>query len=237
VSKTTVSLDQISVVIKGNFNAAIFSPLWLLDQKLIGTDEYSAAQIEVISAEFASFSTEWLRCLVVPDTLQLSTEEPAEFERVRDVAVGLLNALPHTPVAAVGINREIHFAAQSPEQYHGIGDFLVPKDFWQGLMEFPGTRSLTVWGVRGDELDGRVQVTVEPSYRFSQHVFLSHNDHFNLKQVDQHPSSRDEAWQAQYATIPASAKNIPAIIEILTSSWISSINRSTEVMNALARIK
>ena len=235
-----MALDQVSIVVKGHFNAAIFSPAWLLSQKLIGASEYADAEVEIISREFALFRTGWLTCQVTPDTFQLSTTEPAEFERARDAAVGVLGALPHTPVAALGINREIHFAARDSDQYHAVGDLLAPKDFWESLMVLPGTRQVVIWGQRPDRFGGREQISVEPSFQFQGHIFISHNDHFTLRIDESKPKTRDEAWSAdarQAASLKPSAEKIPIVKEILGTEWVASIKRSNDVMEKIARIQ
>ncbi|MCV7154352.1 hypothetical protein [Mycolicibacterium pyrenivorans] len=238
-ANTVIAIDGISVVVRGHFNAAIFSPLWMLQQNLIGPNDFASAEIEVITSEFASFSTGWLNCQVVPDTLQLNTSEGAEFERVRDAAIGILSALPHTPVAAVGINRSLHFQANSKEQYHAIGDRLLPKDFWEPLLDLPLTRNVTLWGQRPDSYGGRVQVQVEPSMRIPGHVYVSHSDHFNLQVIEERATSRDEAWSMESANAPSepSAAKIRVAQEILSTVWASCIKRSNEVVEAIARIQ
>lgn len=240
VTKTAVTSDSIVIVVRGQFNAAIFSPAWLLHQRLIGASDYAKASVEIVTREFASFQTAWLRCQVTPDTFQVSTTEPEEFERVRDVAVGVLSTLAHTPVAALGINREFHFSARDKDQYHAIGDQLVPKEMWKSIISLPMTRNVVVWGTRTDGLGGRIQITVEPSMRFPGHIFVSHNDHFNLQTVEQSPTNRDEAWSIeaeQGALVEPSATNIPIVTEILGSQWISSIERSNDVLQLIAGIK
>ena len=229
-----------SVVVKGQFNAAIFSPAWLLHQNIIGASDYADAKVEIVTSEFALFRTGWLRCQVSSDTLQLSTNEPEEFERVRDAAVGVLSTLSHTPVAALGINREVHFSARDRDQYHAIGDFLVPKAFWESLLSLPGTRNVVIWGQRPDKFGGRVQVQVEPSFRFPEHIFLSHNDHFNLRIVEQQPTTREGVWAVETDRsniVEPSAANIPVVTEILTSEWASCIKRANDVRKAIARIE
>jgi hypothetical protein len=238
-TKTDVALDAVSVVVKGQFNAAIFSPAWMLHENIIGTPEYAKAQVEIVTRDFASFSADWLQCQVTPDTFQVSTTEPDEFERVRDVAVGVLTTLSHTPVAAVGINRDRHFASRNRDQYHAIGDELVPKEFWESLLRLPVTRSVVIWGERPDKYGGRVQIQVEPSFRFLGHVALAHNDHFDLQIVEKQATTRDEAWTMSLESpsqVEASAGNIPIVTEILTSEWVASMNRSDDVMHALMRI-
>lgn len=240
VSDTGIAMDGVTVVVNGHFNAAIFSPLWLLQQNLIGVAEFGDAQIEVITSDFASFSCKWLNCQVVPDALQFNTTDPSEFERLRDVVVGVLTALPHTPIAALGINRQTHFQARSPDHYHAIGDQLVPKQFWEELVHLPTTREVRVWGQRSDNFGGRIQIKVEPSFRFTGHVFVAYNDHFNLLVVDHQPTTREESWRTemeQTGSLEPSAAKIAVANEILTSTWASSMKRSGEAISAIARIQ
>ncbi|MEE6137732.1 hypothetical protein SKC41_15510 [Mycobacterium sp. 050128] len=240
MADVAIALDGISVIVKGHFNAAIFSPLWLLQQELIGSKAFTEAKIEVITSDIASFSTGWLNCQVLPDTLQFSTIDPDEFERLRDVAVGTLRALPHTPVAALGINRQFHFAPDDQTHYHAVGDTLVPKAFWKDLVDLPVTREVMIWGLRPDKYGGRVQIQVEPSFRFAGHIYVAHNDHFDLSVVEDRPSDRDEAWEIssqQPVNWEPSAEKIAILNEILTSVWAASIQRSNDVVNAIARIR
>lgn len=64
-------------------------------------------------------------------------------------------------------------------------------------------------------------------------------DHFDLTTRNRQPMTRDEAWLAleEVAPVEASADKIPKAIEILNSTWASSIKRSSDVINALARIE
>lgn len=237
---TVVALDALSVVVRGHFNAAIFSPAWLFQQNVIGGSDFAQADVEIITRDFASLSTGWLNCQVTPDALQLSTSEPDDFERLRDAAVGILNALPHTPVAVLGINREMHFAARDETHYHLIGDRLAPKEFWEQFLDFPVTREIIIWGQRPDNYGGRVQVKVEPSFRFpGGHIFVAHSDHFNLQKVEDPQTNRHDAWKAeaqQSQNAEASASNIQIVNEILSTQWSSCIARSSAALQSIAGI-
>lgn len=237
--KADVALDSMSIVVKGRFNAAIFSPLWFLQQELIGASDFSKADIEMITSEFASFSTGWLQCQVVPDALQLITKHPTEFERLRDVAVGILNTLPHTPISALGINRAVHFATSDLDQYLAIGDRLVPKQFWEDLVALPITRQVAVVGERPDVFAGRLQVQVEPSQNFPRHIFVAQNDHFDLTVEEVKATSRTESWieAKKDRSIEPSADKIPMATDILMSVWAVSVNRADDIVNAIARIR
>jgi hypothetical protein len=239
LADTVVALDALTVVIRGHFNAAIFSPAWLLQQNVIGAADFARAEVEIITRDFASMETGWLTCQVTPDALQLSTTEPDDFERLRDAAVSILNALPHTPVAVLGINREMHFKAKDPDHYQLIGDRLAPKDFWEHTLDLPVMREIVMWGQRDSKFGGRTQVKVEPSFRFDEHVFVSHSDQFNLHIIDVRPSSRREAWLMeadQNRRAEALATNIPIVNDILAEEWSSSLSHASTVLKAIASI-
>lgn len=230
-----LALDRVDVVIRGNFNPSILSPAWLLGQDLIGRIEFEQAEVDLISRDLAVFRTGWLSCHATPDTMQFWTEDPVEFERVRDVAAGTLRALPHTPVSALGINRAIHFQVDTLEKWHAIGDAVVPKEPWGDVLLAPGTRSVTLWGVRPDDYTGRVQVQFEPSFRVPQAIFLSINDHFQLGRAstsESQPEDRDIAWQHTYEEDDRTdGSKLDVGLEILTTRWRDSFKQSDEILS------
>ncbi len=225
------AVDAVEVVIKGAFNPAIFSPAWLLAEQVIGALEYEDLELNLISRDFAGFRTGWLRCDVTPEACQLSTQEPEEFERLRDAAVTVLRALPKTPIAALGLNRLVHVLVPDLDAWHAIGDRLAPKDIWKDLLEAPGMRTVTVWGVRTDGYTGRIQVQVEPSFRVPRAVFMSVNDHFTLSDATgdvTETRSRDEAWQLGHESeVEVTSAKIAVALELLSNHWQASLSRST----------
>ncbi len=232
-----LALDRLDVVVRGSFNPAILSPAWLFGQGLIGAADFERAEVDLITRDLAVFRTAWLACHATPDTLQFWTEDSVEFERVRDVAVGTLRALPHTPVSALGINRSVHFPIRTLEKWHAIGDAVVPKEPWEGVLQAPGTRSVTLWGVRPDDYTGRVQVQFEPSFRVAQAIFLSINDHYQLGRAarDSVPSTRDAAWQQTYEEdARLDAAKFDVALEVLLENWSTSVAQSKEIVERVA---
>lgn len=228
-------IESISIVLKGAFNPAIFSPAWMRSEKLIGETEYKAASVDLITRELTIFSTAWLRVQAQLDTLQISTVESDEYERARDVAIGILRSLPHTPVAALGINREVHFAVESPDQWHSIGDALAPKQFWESSLRVPGLRDLTIWGVRDDLHSGHVQVTFQPSQRIALGIFMTHNDHFNLSFVEAQPNRRIDNTFLPPST-DASPDKVKVALSVLADEWEKSMDRAAKVFGAIASL-
>lgn len=232
-----VGFETVAVVVKGSFNPSIFSPLWLRQQGLIGSPELGEQDIDIITRDFASFRAGWLAVQVATDALQLATTDLEETERLRDVAVGILRTLEHTPIAAVGINREVHFRVDSLERWHEIGDILVPKEHWQDSLKLPGMRSVTIWGARPDEYAGRIQVQVEPSMRIPQAVFVGCNDHFDLVLAPSGPVvTRDQAWNLEAEPLIPSADKIPVGIKVLSEEWMASMKRAEQYVQKVSRL-
>ena len=163
--------DLLSIVVRGDFKPVTISPNQLYKDKLIGEVECADSTIEVrIPGEASIFNAGWLRCQATVNSLELQTEQEAEQERLRDLAVGLLKSSPAKPIAALGINRQVHFPVQSLDTWHAVGDSLVHNEVWTGILNAPGMRSVIFWGERADQYTGRMQIQVEPSFAHSRHI-------------------------------------------------------------------
>lgn len=224
-------------MLRGQFNPAIITPGWLLAQGLLGPKETLDVRSQVILTQLSQFHISWLQCQVTEDQLGLWTDEPAEFERLRDVAVGILNTLSHTPVSVLGINRDFHFQMPSWEDWHAVGDELVPKAFWEGVLHLPGTLSVVVQGVRTDSYAGRVTVTVQPSRRASAGVYVGVNDHYVLESIEAQPQTREDARTLDNPmVVPPSPDRIQIALEVLTKKWLESIDSAEAVAFRVASI-
>lgn len=188
-----VELSGISVVAAGAFNPAIFHPWWFADKGLLPANaiEEALQKDHVAVRELAVFTADWLSVQVSLDQAVLSTVEVGREFDLRDLAKGVLDVLPETPVDAVGLNADAHFRVGSDEEWHSIGDRFLPKDFWQPLFEGEewirradgqsvGLRSMTVEASR-TEIAGHVRTEVAPSVRLTPHgVYTGVNAHFQL---------------------------------------------------------
>ena len=153
-----------SIVLLGNFNPAIFHPVWFSKQGLIRDEEATRASIGLIHKDVADFSSEWFRLLVTSDRFQLSTLQGGHDEELRDLAIGTFEVLAHSPIHAIGINGTVHFAVETVEEWHRIGHNLVPKEVvWNEILTTPGMNGVAVQGVRTDGYKGRIIVRVGPS--------------------------------------------------------------------------
>lgn len=122
--------EESSIVLLGNFNPTIFQPTWFAHQNLIPFDEAKAANVNIIHAQLCQFETESLQIQVTPDRFMAMTKASVPWLPLRDVVLGAFAVLEHTPVTAMGMNRHMHFAVASLEEWHKIGDALAPKDAW-----------------------------------------------------------------------------------------------------------
>ena len=104
---------------------------------------------------------------------------------VRDIVLGTFFLLEHTPVSALGLNRQMHFSLGSEEDWHRVGDRLAPKEGWSGVLEGrPGMRALLITTQRGDEQGSIVGVRVEPSAQIKHGVFFELNEHYPAPKIE-----------------------------------------------------
>jgi hypothetical protein len=239
--QSTTELDGISIVVLGNFNPTIFSPAWFRLHNLIGKSEADDAQVQMIVPPAAIFATDWLSVQVTQDRLVLATIMPQEFERLRDTAVGVMTILDQTPIQAVGINRECHWASSDRETYDQFGDTLVPKERWSGVLNLAGTQDLTVRGVRADKWAGWIDVTVQPSVRVTPFgIYVRVNDHCWLVEVDHQPSARGAPAGAGSSASPPTPSSdlIPHLLAILRGDWserLDNCDRIIKMVRTLSR--
>lgn len=224
-----VALDAATIVVRGAFNPAIFSPAWFGDVELVGSAELSDSEIEVISSDVASFRLGWLRFTVTRDTLQLGTEEIEELPRLRDAAIGVLRVLKHHPVSVLGINRDTHTLVDSPEALNRLGDAISPKEIWHEFLDTPGVRSITMWGARPDIWRGRINVRVEPSVVFPVAAFVSVNDHYELVEDDRDHTDRTNSYGSGDNAVEPRLEKLQAAIDVLLTEWDASMVRAAEV--------
>jgi hypothetical protein len=233
MTQPDVRFEGVSVVLRGSFNPAIMSPGWLLAQSLVSEQEHDASKPEAIVPNLSVFTVGAMRFQVTPDVLTVETENQREFERTADLVTSMLTILPHTPVNMLGINHFFHAALPSPDSWHRLGDKLTPKDYWS-LLTLPGTRAVALQGVRPDRFAGAVNVEVQPSGRVAQGIFISQNDHFILREVEQQPTKRtdflDPRFQEPALPPEPSAELVGMARQVLAECWTASYERADAIL-------
>lgn len=180
-STRTPEAEGLEVVVVGSFNPAIFHPEWFLRQKLIGDQDAKDGQVKVVSSEFTDVQLCGLKLFCMSERLSLGTSNISQAARLQDLLIQIFTLLPHTPITACGINPAVHYLVGGADYWHKIGHTLAPKELvWNGLVEQPGMQSLTIKAPRKGEFPGEINVTVEPSAKFSPGLFVRSNSHYVL---------------------------------------------------------
>ncbi len=180
----------VTIVIVGKFNPPIFHPSWLAAQGLVPAAETEAAAVEIVHPEITAFSLGnetggTMKLQVTRDKLVVATEDARKYEVARDLVIGILGVLPHTPATMLGINLESHFAKDTEERWHALGDKLAPKEPWSAIVKTPRLNTLAIKAERPDQLPGYVIVKIEGSVRVVPFgVVVSINDHFDVSPAD-----------------------------------------------------
>ena len=189
-------IAEVSLVMLGHFNPAIFTPAWFGWNELLPEKTVKIADTKIVHPEIAIFEADWLNLHVQPESFRINTTQ-APYVRLRDLAVRIFREnLPHIPLKAMGINREVHFSVRSFDERDRLGRLLAPVEPWgdwgQKLEpdgEHGGMASLTMRQVNpeGRPLGGQINVTVEPSNRIGQGrlgVYVRVNDHYTIENVE-----------------------------------------------------
>lgn len=181
-SKTPV--QGFSIVFVGAFNPAILNPDWLAARGLLRTEEATAAEVVVITPDLTVFKAAWLELEVTRERFIATTRDPSNLLGLSEVVAGIFGYLEHTPLRQMGLNTRSHYPIGSLDEWHALGDMLVPKDTWRDVLPgdradgLPGLRSLTVQGIRPDAPSKFVNFTVEPSVRLQPGLYVASNEHF-----------------------------------------------------------
>lgn len=207
-----------SIIAIGDFNPAIFSPDWLERNNLIGEGDAKTAREGsegrplLVSHQATTYESEWFALQVLENQFSLTTKGVMSLA-FKDLAVGIFQLVPHTPVKAVGLNFMAHFKCASEKMFHKVGDVLAPKDIWNTL--YPdlatGMEQVTIrfqLGTRDKLVDtnDRKNITVQPSRSVKYGVSLALNDHHDVimgSDDDLAPAERvavivDRQWESAW---------------------------------------
>lgn len=205
-----------NIQVLGHFNPPLFVPRWFADVGLLPEAEATAAG-EFIHEEVAQFNTDWVTVSVTKDRMAVSTTRLSHIEPLRDLVVGTLDLLSHTPTSVFGINHDFLLDFEDRESFDEFGWTLVPPTNWPELNR-PGMALTMLQGVRQDEREGYVRVKVEPFLDGQLRVVVGVNDHYQV-----------EAAHASTAT--------PKIVQIIAERWFDSIEEADRICESLAGAK
>ncbi|WP_145381967.1 hypothetical protein [Botrimarina mediterranea] len=184
-------LSGVSIVVIGRFNPLIFSPRWLRDNDLISVEAADGADIEIIHQDICDFVVEQVHVQVTENRLSIGSAHPAARSVARDLAVGALSVLEHTPIRVFGLNTDQHFRMPSVDEWHAVGHHFAPKDDWGDILEDPGTRVVEMLGRLPGTSAYSVNVRLEPSRQIRPGVYFRINQHYSLQDDEEVDASAD----------------------------------------------
>jgi hypothetical protein len=208
----------LNIVVRGSFNPAIFHPSWFAKCDLIRSQEADAAKIVIVNPDVADFSLGWGQFRAFQDTFQISTTEEPYYEPVKDLIIGTFTYLHHTPIYQLGINFDFEYQMASEKSWHNVGNTLVPKPFWEEVLDNPGMRSLIVQGERSDGEKGHIWTTVVPSGKFKFGIGISINDHYELNSNN------------------VVGGGVDTLKRILSNNWKISLQKAEEIAHHIAQV-
>lgn len=211
-----VALTGVDVQILGHWNPSLFVPRWFSDVGLLPDEEAESARIEVIHEEIAAFAVDWLSLSVQRDRLIALTTRLSHSEALRDLVVGTLELLTHTPTRAVGINYNYLLQFEDRKSFDRFGWTIVEPKHWP-LLERPGMATVQVQGMRSDNHQGYIRVKAEPILDDSYRVVVGVNDHYELSPE-------------------GSSKSTPALASILQAQWRESGNRAEGIVEDMKKL-
>lgn len=192
-----VSVEEVNVVLIGDFNPKIFHPMWFAHYDILREAEAKEASIEVIHADVSSFTTEWLTVQVLRDRFTAGVKAEVYRSHLGDLVRNVFSLLSHSPVRQMGINATFRLHFRSEDDWHAFGHMILPKSPWGGVLEKPGLRTTNIQGVRTDQYHGIVNVTIDPDLRHPGDATVRYNDHF--EKPDATSDEPEKASSARWA--------------------------------------
>jgi len=186
-------LDNInSVVLLGNFNHRDFSVerLQLFDIIDKADFENKDANIEVTDS-YSYYNLRWSILQIDNQRILLQINDPNSYKNeFEDLVFSVLGLIGTSKISAIGINNNYTVQMPSTENWHKIGDSLVPKALWAealatdahlGMMDV----SVKAQAYHQDPIEGHLNIAVKPIFKnendyHENSLTIKFNNHFNV---------------------------------------------------------
>jgi len=181
---------QAAVVMVGNkFNLPIFKELWLLENNIIEKDEFGPESFFTPLA--IQVPTPSFDLLIVAERLQvLLSKDFTSMQKIfQRVVVGIIQALPHTPVTGLGINFEFDIVVDSNHSFCERSKQLFVPTQSPFAEEFSDESSRYGSYLSKDAFGGRLRLDIKPvklteESSSPERIRLSFNLHKDIVSVD-----------------------------------------------------
>ena len=111
----------------------------------------------------------------------MTTQDESRVQLMRDLARSTFALLEHTPLTAVGLNRDMLVSVQDASVWHEIGHRLAPKTPWESVLNSPGMRIVAMQGQRDECNADRINIRVQPRGEVENGVLVAINQHYDLE--------------------------------------------------------
>lgn len=181
-----------SIVLVGAFAPAMFTPDWFFQNKLIGDvdlEEMRQQENSLNASSIAQLECKSFSLQITANRFQIISKDVLR-PTINDIAKGVISLLGRVVITSAGINFMAHYSMPSEDEYHAVGDTLVPKDIWKEL--FPkddwsvGLTDLAVkirFAPRSapDDNGSGITIRVQPSGKLDVNgILLTYNNHANF---------------------------------------------------------
>lgn len=171
------SSDATVVLVANSFNVPIFNQIWLYKNGIILENEFGGNSLFTPAA--ANIVTENFELLVLAERIQLKIlklERAAEI--IQRVAVNIVEQLPHTPYAALGINFGFLIATEDESRFLEATKRIFLCDQHPLHDEFNEGNSLYGGYLSKDIFDARLKLHMTPTKKVGKpSLLLNFNVH------------------------------------------------------------
>ena len=188
-----IDIQNIALVILGNFNPAIIHPSWLISKGLIRESDFDSKDIKVVHPEIANFSLRFAEIRVTKTKFEIRSLNEADSVLIRDLAVGLFSLLGETPIDAMGLNHYLHKTLERKEIVN-FGDWLSPLSRWNSIMENPRLLQIQFTDYNKEE-NPKSTCTIMPSELLPTAFKFQLNYHFDNIQNGRLSDTISKNWE------------------------------------------
>jgi hypothetical protein len=215
----TADLTGNNIVLVGTFDPTLAQPATLLKEEIIRISDMPDMVIELLFPDAVSFRLPWMSALIETNRVMVTNTltNPAP-EPIRDFAVDLIDLMKSARIKAMGINTNHHFGTTGPDAINRLGHILAPKEkIWDTVLDRPLLLTMTIRGQRTGDIEGNINVRVEPSTRIEYGVYIEVNNHFEVT---------DQEME----------KEPKGLANRLLDQWVPSIQKAEEIITMIRQL-